>query len=247
MRKFLFFLICFYSQTTFGQFGIISDKDGFVNVRKSPNINSKVIDNLTNGQIVYCLEAEGEWRPTDYDFIRHEKSGYVHNSRIKFIEEFDNVPYSRITDSTVIFKKDSIKLFATKTKFNPKNNKLQYHKGDVSKNEMSYLEKINGKEIWGTDGYIPKNKYGQFTLTYGKEKTNLPIDNLFEPNLDYTKVNIDTKTNTIYISASNSDGAGGYEVLWIIVNGKLKQRILTFGFWKKTAPAFADPYPRQPI
>lgn len=230
MRKFLICLICFFSQMTFGQFGIIADKDGFVNIRKSASVKSKIIDTLTNGQIVFCLEAEGEWRPTDYDFIMHEKSGYIHNSRIKFIEEFDNVPYTKLSDSTVIFKRDSIKLIATKTRFNPKNNKLQYHKGDASENEMSYIEKINGKEIWGTDGYIPKNKYGQFTLTYGKETTELSIENLFEPNLDYTKVNIDTKTNTIYISASNSDGAASYEVLWIIVNGKLKQRILTYGF-----------------
>ena len=103
MRKLLIILTCIYSQTTFGQFGIIADKDGFVNVRESANIKSKIIDTLTNGQIVFCLEAEGEWRPTDYDFIRHEKSGYVHNSRIKFIEEFNNVPYSRITDTTVVF------------------------------------------------------------------------------------------------------------------------------------------------
>ena len=230
MKRLLTIFACILFQTTFGQFGIISDKDGFVNVRNSPNISNNIIDTLTNGQIVFCLEAEGEWRPTDYDLSRQNKSGYIHNSRVKFIEEFDKISYDKLTDSTITFKKDSIKLIITKTKFNPKNNKLQYHKGDTSKNEMSWLEKINGKEIWGTDGNVPKHQYGQITLTFGKDKINLPVDNLFEPNLDYTTVNIDSKNRTIYITAMNSDGAGGYAVLWIIENGIFKQRITTIPF-----------------
>ena len=107
---------------------------------------------------------------------------------------------------------------------------LKYHKGDDSKNELNWLEKINGKEIWGTDGNIPKNQYGQITLTFGKEIIHLPIDNLFEPNLDNIKVNIDSKNKTIYISTMNSDGAGGYVVLWIIENGIFKQQITTIPF-----------------
>lgn len=230
MKGLLTILTCILSQTAFGQFGIIADKDGFVNVRNSPNISNNIIDTLINGQIVFCLEAEGEWRPTDYDFSRQRKSGYIHDSRVKFIHEFDNISYDKLTDSVISFKKDSIKLIASKTKFNPKKNKLQYHKGEDLKNEMSYLDKINDKEIWGTDGNIPKSQYRQVTLTLGKSIINLPIDNLFEPNLDYTRVNIDTENKIIYISASNSDGAGSYEVLWIIENGEFKQRMLTVGF-----------------
>lgn len=230
MRGFLIILICIFSQTTFGQFGIISDKDGFVNVRNSPNISNNIIDTLTNGQLVFCLEAEGEWRPTDYDFSGQRKSGYIHNSRVKFISDFDKISYENLTDSSIFFKQDSIKLIVTKTRFNPKQNKLEYHKGDNSKNEMSYLEKINGKEIWGTDGNIPESQYNQFTLILGKEKINLPTDNLYQPTINNTTVNIDKKNKIIYISASNSDGAGGYEVLWIIENNIFKERILTVGF-----------------
>lgn len=231
MKGLLTILTCILFQTAFGQFGIIADKDGFVNVRNSPNISNNIIDTLTNGQIVFCLEEEGEWRPTDYHLNGQKfKSGYIHKSRVKLIDDFDKIFYDKLTDSVVTFKKDTIKLIVTKTKFNPKNNKLQYHKGDASKNEISWLEKINGKEIWGTDGNVPKNQYGQITLTLGKDKIHLPIDNLFEPNLDYTTVNIDEKNKTIYISAMNSDGAGGYAVLWIIENGTFKQQITTIPF-----------------
>ena len=230
MRKLLIILTCIYCQTTFCQFGIIADKDGFVNVRSSPNISNNIIDTLTNGQIVFCMEAEGEWRPTDYDFSGKKKSGYLHNSKVRFIDDFDKIPIDSNSDSIIRFKKDSIMLIVTKMKFNPKNYKLKYHKGDDSKNEISYLEKINGKEIWGTDGDIPKNQYGQVTLILGNVRINLPIDNLFNPNIDYTKVNVDKKNRIIYISAMNSDGAGGYEVLWIIKKDKFKERIVTLGF-----------------
>lgn len=231
MKGLLTILTCILCQTTFGQFGIIADKDGFVNVRNSPNISNNIIDTLANGQIVFCLEEEGEWRPTDYHLNGQKfKSGYIHKSRLKLIDDFEKIPYNKLTDSVVAFKKDTIELIVTKTKFNPKNNKLQYHNGDASKNERSWLEKINGKEIWGTDGNVPKNQYGQITLIIGKDKIYLPIDNLFEPNLDYTSINFDEKNNTIYISAINSDGAGGYAVLWEIENGIFKQLITTIPF-----------------
>lgn len=92
------------------------------------------------------------------------------------------------------------------------------------------MEKINGDEIWGTDGDVPRMQYGKAILHIGSNKVDLPIDNLFEPNLDFTSVYIDKKNNIIYVSALNSDGAGGYAVLWIIENGKFKQRITTIPF-----------------
>jgi SH3-like domain-containing protein len=230
MKGFLTILICTLCQITFGQFGIIVDKEGSVNIRKSPEISNNVIDTLKNGQVVFCLEEEGEWRTIDYDLSRQNKTGYVHKSRVQLIEKFEKIPYSVLTESNIEFKNDSIKLEATKTKFTSKNNNLQYQKGNASKNEMSWLEKINGKEIWGTDGNLPKNLYGKFELTLGKDIIHLPIDNLYEPNLDYISVNIDRTNRTIYISALNSDGAGAYVVLWIIENGKFKQRITTIPF-----------------
>ena len=133
MKSLLTIFACILFQTTFGQFGIISDKDGFVKVRNSPNISNNIIDTLTNGQIVFCLEAEGEWRPTDYDLSRQNKSGYIHNSRVKFIDEFDKISYDKLTDSTITFKKDSIKLIITKTKFNPKTISYNIIKGMAPK------------------------------------------------------------------------------------------------------------------
>lgn len=230
MKGLLTLFSCILFQISFAQFAIIADKDGFVNVRKSADITSTIIDTLSNGQIVFCFETEGEWRPIDYNLSRQNKHGYVHGSRVKLVDEFDKIRYEVLTDSTITFRKDSIKLWITKTPFHPKNKMLDYHTGDAAKNEMSWLEKINGKEIWGTDGNVPRNQYGQITLTVGQDNILLPIADLFEPNLEFTTVHIDSKNRTVYISAINGDGAGGYAVLYVIENGKFKERITTVPF-----------------
>ena len=230
MKTLLTILTLMFCQTTFGQLAIIADKDGYVNVRNSAGIANKIVDKLANGHIVFCLDAENDWYPIDYELTRKNKSGYLHKSRVKFLKNFTKVPYTNLTDNNILFKLDTLKLSITKTAFKPKSNKLQYHKGNSQKNETTYLEKINGQEIWGTDGNVPKKQYGQILLELGNNKIYLPKGNLFEPNLDYTSVNVDTQNETIYISALNSDGAGGYAVLWIIKKGKYERKIITIPF-----------------
>lgn len=230
MKGLLIIFSCIWVQTTFAQFGMIADKDGYVNIRKSPSISNNIIGTLANDQIVYSLGAEGKWLLVDYDFNHQIKSGYIHGSRVQFIDVFDQIPYSNLTDSIVTFTKGSIHITATKKRFDPADNHLQYHQDDTSTNEISGLEKINGKAIWGTDGNIPKYQYGQFTVFMGDDTLHLPIDDLFEPNLGNTTVHIDEQNHMMYISATNSDGAGTYVVLWIIEDGRCKQRITTIPY-----------------
>ncbi len=230
MKTILTILASIICQTVLAQFAIVTDKDGFVNVRSSAGIAGTIIDTLMNGQVVFCLEPEKDWFPIDYDLGRQSKSGYIHKSRLKFIKDFEEVPYHILTDSGITFKKDSFKLTITKGQFNPAKNELQYEKENPSKNEARFLEKINGKRAWGTDGNMPRRQYRQMLLQLGNEKIYLPAENLFEPNLKYTTVNVDKNSKTIYISALNGDAAGAYAVLWIIENGKFKQRMITIPF-----------------
>jgi uncharacterized protein YgiM (DUF1202 family) len=93
LEKIFYLLSCILFLPAFGQFGIIIDNDGFVNVRNSPNIDNNVIDTLKNNQIVYCLENEGEWISIDYHLNeKNVKTGYIHNSRIKKINNFYKIP-----------------------------------------------------------------------------------------------------------------------------------------------------------
>jgi len=50
-----FFLICL-TLSVKGQFAVIADKDGYVNVRKETKIGNNIIDTLRNGHLIYCFE-----------------------------------------------------------------------------------------------------------------------------------------------------------------------------------------------
>ncbi|WP_107037423.1 hypothetical protein [Brumimicrobium mesophilum] len=226
MKIILTVLLLTLNQTIIGQFGIIEDKDGYVNIRNS---GKNIIDTLSSEKIIYCFDLEREWFRIDYDLSRQNKSGYVHESRVRLIENFDHFNSGQSTDTSIVFNMDSISIEITKRAFDAKSNNLQYLEID-SRNEARFLEKINGKEVWGTDGGVPKMKYGIFSIQLNHEKLILPTDNLFEPNFGFTSAFYDEKNNSIYISASNSDGAGGYAVLWIIENGTFKQRITTIPY-----------------
>ncbi len=92
----------------------------------------------------------------------------------------------------------------------------------------NFLQTINGKHIFGTDGEIPKRQYSSIEVVDGHQHfsfTQRQLENLFEPNFELTKCYLDKATNTIYLTASNSDGAGAYEVLWVIANGECRTRV----------------------
>lgn len=229
MRSLVSILIFIISQTTYGQFAVVADKDGFANVRSSASIANNIIDKVGNGSIVYCFEPEQEWIPIDYNLDQQHKSGYIHKTRVKFIESLEKMPRTKVTTSGIEFRNESIKLSITTTKFVAKNYTLQYHDSDPS-SPSNYIEKINGNTYWGTDGNMPKTQYGSCLLQIGKSNISLPVDNLFEPSLESTAVYTDKTSKKLYITSMNGDAAGAYAVLWLIENGKYKQRFIAVPF-----------------
>lgn len=230
MKNLLLLLSITCCSSAAAQFAVITDQDGFVNVRKGAGSAYEIIDTLRNGSIVYCFETENDWLPVDYHLSRDNESGFIHSSRVKYLSDYKKLTFDELTSDKISLWTEGIRLTITTTDFNPKAHTLQYHKVKTSSNEYTYLEKINGKPIWGTDGNVPKRQYKQVVLEYGDKKIDLPIDNLFEPNLHSTLVYLDSTNKIIYIAALNSDGAGGYAALWIIEQGKFKERITTIPF-----------------
>jgi len=55
MKLIYLLFITILCQSSFGQFAIISDKDGYSNVRSSAEAGKNITDTLYNGQLVYCL------------------------------------------------------------------------------------------------------------------------------------------------------------------------------------------------
>lgn len=216
-------------QVAFGQFAII-DKVGAVNVKSGANVGSNVVAKLVDGSVVCSVKNEDDgWVSIEYNLGKLNKSGFIPKSAVKLIDSIAKVPCRNLTENFATWSADSVLLTVATIPFDPQANKLLYGRG-TSLSSSAALVKINDKEIWGTDGNIPKVQYGKVELQYGQSRVFLPFDNMFEPNLKNIRVYHDWKTKTLYIVALNGDGAGAYAALWIVENGKFKSRTLTVPF-----------------
>jgi hypothetical protein len=214
-----FFVII--SQLAYAQFAIVRDKDGFVNVRQAADVNSKVLDKLSNETIIFCFpeEAKGEWLPVDYAIENQTLPGFIHKSRVVFIDSLRAFHTTKLNDSLFSLKMDSIEIQVKTARFKSKEHKIKY--------DGNYVQTINNKTPWGTDGNLPKQAYKSIQFFVGKKSFLVPknqLADLFEPNLIYTSACIDPYTNKLYLYAMNSDAAGGYAVIWVFKNGKFISR-----------------------
>jgi uncharacterized protein YgiM (DUF1202 family) len=67
--------------TQIKQYAVISDPDGWVNLRVSPNINSKIIKKIENGYRVHFLDKSGNWSKVQTDI---GEIGFIYSDRLNF-------------------------------------------------------------------------------------------------------------------------------------------------------------------
>lgn len=228
MRKTFYLLLLLNFNLSFSQFEIINDNDGYVNVRTSPLKGNNIADKLKNGFVVYSFVSKDNWINIDYKKDSKECKGYIFKDRIKLITDFENIPSKVMTEETATYKSKSVSIEIKTTKFIKENHQLKYLD---SGHEI--LKLIDGLQIFGTDGGIPKSEYQSMEIDINNIKIKIPkiaLQNLYEPNLYNTKANYDKKNDILYIQSSNSDGAGGYEIIWIIENKIFKERIEVYEF-----------------
>ena len=232
MQKVLvLFLTVFIVGHINAQTAIIKDPDGYCNIRQTASSQSKIIDTLSNDKIVFVYkdEAEDNWLPVDYKKGNELLSGYIHQSRIRFLADMTKFKSVTLNDTMLKLQLDNFQLTMTKGSFNKKNRKLQYGKQE----ETTFLKTIDNKFPWGTDGNIPKTEYKSVQFKTKKNTLNFAINtvnDLFEPNLYMTMVYLDKKTGKFYIEAINSDGAGGYVVIWVVKNMQIIGREIFIPF-----------------
>jgi hypothetical protein len=230
MLKFLIVIVLIIATSScFGQFAIVMDPDGYVNVRQKPDLSSKIQDSLHNGHFVYCMEAKGNWLNVDYDKNAQDLNGYLYRDRLKFISTYESIPLT-IGDSMAgpIFSKDSITITVAIQMVA----QGKYHYS-YSKQNPTQIELIDGKQYWGMDGEAPTKEYCSIIIHLGARTIELPrvaLSNLFEPSAYHTKINYDRQNDILYISSENSDGAGGYSVVWRVEKGEYSNRYITHGF-----------------
>lgn len=209
--------------TSFCNFAVIDDKDGYVNVREKESANSKIIGKIKSGEAVFIFEdLDTDWLNVSFD--DDKKSGFIHRSRIKYIKDLEKIPSVDYHDYKAIFHLNNIDIDIETDDFDYESNKKYF--SETVKEDYT-IQKYKGRELWGRDGTIPKTYYKSITLKIGNQEIEIPekdIGDLFNVNNDCTECYYDKANNSIYIHLSNSDGAGSYVALFKIENGVYKGR-----------------------
>jgi hypothetical protein len=211
------------------QFAIVEDKDGYSNIRDSSSASSPVQSHVMNGDIVFYFDLKGDWYNVDYYTKGESRNGYIHKSRLKMINVFPAIAASEKGKDSIVFQKDSLIIGIRVEPFVARLYRLHY---DTSQGGH-FLSEINHHRFWGTDGEIPTHKYRHITCAWKGKEVPIPdsaIWDVFEPNLHMTEVRYDRQHERWFLQSTNSDGAGGYEVIWMFEKGEYKKRFVCYGF-----------------
>lgn len=228
MKKIVACILCSASVSAYAQFAIITDKDGYANIRTAAVLANNIEDSLTTGHLVYCLETKGNWANIDYTKNGAWSTGYVYRNRLVMVDNWEKIPKLDEQPHFIHFGKDSVRVIIRSQPFVRAKNKIFY-----SQENPGIVELINGKLPFGIDGALPGTVYLSFDIQIGNRNILLPptaYDDLFEPNLSNTKINYDRKKDILYLHTLNSDGAGGYFVIWRFEQGQYKDRYVAYGF-----------------
>jgi hypothetical protein len=225
MRPLIMSILIFVSNVSLGQFALISDKDGYANIRTSAQPGSKITDTLHNGHLVYCYETDGNWSYIDFSRKKMDNTGYVYHNRLKFTSVYEKIP--RLAGPNGTFGKDSLNVVITLQPFIRSKHRITYQKGS-----KTVVQFIDAKQYWGDDGEVPKIGYQSIHIHFGDREIILPetaFEDLYEPTLRTTEVYFDRQNDILYIQADNSDGAGAYSVIWRIEKGVYLDRFVDVG------------------
>ena len=228
----LFFLLTTnaFAQGPFGDYAVVKDKDGYVNIRAKENVKSKIVGTLPNNTLVYTLFDTTEDETGEeifFNWIAVDK-GYVHKSRLKMISEFPSIGKGKEQGNSITIAGKGISVTLTKQPFDKTKHKI------TKKKHKEYSEYIiDGKRVQGLDNdeFLPKDHYKSITVTINGKNVPIPksaYDDLYEIGIWDTNnfAYYDEEDDILYIIAHNGDGYLAYEVCWQIVKGEYKTRII---------------------
>ena len=174
----LFFLLTTnaFAQGPFGDYAVVKDKDGYVNIRAKESVKSKIVGTLPNNTLVYGL-FDKEFNPTNW--IEVDK-GYVHKSRLKMISEFPSIGKGKEQGNSITIAGKGISVTITTQKFDKTKHKI------TKKKHKEYSEYIiDGKSAQGLDGdlFLPEDHYKSIIVTINGKNVSIPksaYDDLYQ-------------------------------------------------------------------
>ena len=228
MKK-LFLTFLFFCQFTFVHaqeeaFGVIYDKDGYVNVREGKSAQSEVLKKLNNKTIVFVYNYD---KATDGNWIYTDEEGYIYNDRVKWIHKFPIIAKGIAKGNTIVFEGKEIQVVLTSGKFDKSKHSFEYFK-----DSSTGIEVIDDALLYGTDGKMPTTEYRSIVINIHGKQVSLPKDaysDLYQPTFltDHNSVYYDKESDILYIVANNNYADRPYKVCWQIERGVYKGRKVT--------------------
>lgn len=230
-----------------GQYYVVNDPDGFVNLREKASTTSASLYQLSNETIVYASYAEDKdensnWLHVDFYVKKTNtkkntedytpeimkgftlQSGYIYKTKLTAIEKLAPLKNKPLTRGYVCFN-DSVSIKVSVAPFVASRHILQY-----SKQYENVLDKIDRLPIIGTDGDQPRQEISAITFSLNNISKSIPASaykNLFNPS-QQGDAYID-HNGTIYLVMYNSDAAGSYSCIFVFKNGRFIQRLIFGG------------------
>ena len=213
-----------FAQGPFGDYAVVKDKDGYVNIRAKESVKSKIVGTLPNNTLVYGF-FDKEFNPTNW--IEVDK-GYVHQSRLKKIFDFRAIE-GKVQGNSVIFDDKDVKVTITKQKFDKTKHKITKKDREGYDQLIIDGKEIYGMEIYGGDDFLPEDHYKSITVTMKGKNVPIPksaYDDLYEIFYLDRFIFYDEEAEALYIYAFNGDASFAYQVCWQIVKGEYITRII---------------------
>ena len=229
-KKIVFFILL-SSQISVAQLAVCYDTDGYTNVRKSPDINSKIIGKILEGQVfaiaTYTQEYENkaaDWIAVSFpltnnlsekDFLKfdgEENLGYVHKSRFVKLEDLPKLKSTEIDTNKILHRGEDVQLAIETQVFKKSDHKI------IQTKEGRFL--VDGKEAYPYYGEETVTEIKNITWKNTGKTYSFPkrsFKNLFRINASNTKVYKGNKEE-YYLVLDAGDGADGYEIIYCIKN-----------------------------
>jgi hypothetical protein len=200
---------------------LVDDPDGYTNVRDSASLKAKVVGRVPSGGVVFGWDPPANgWLQFENDESTTGDSRFIHASRLKSVKRWKQIP---VTDTKNpdrgALRHAGFEVRVTAAPFVAADHKIT----QTAENQPL----IDGKTFWGADGGLPRRSLSVTVNLNGKaiEIPKADFQDLYEPNMETIVLLTPSQpTERALIVMSNSDGAGGYSVVWAFENGKYRGR-----------------------
>ena len=218
-------------------FALVHDADGHTNLRKRPDLNTKVLAKIPNGTPLECVAELSETRP-DFCFVQlqhtsADDSGYIHYSRLIFPaadKSFVRLHEQSGRDDTLTLSGSGQKVHIVARRIHPKRSDFS----GINKDNFT-ARLYQGKPFYGVDSIIPKSVFALERITLnGQAVPAAELQGLFSPDFAATArgSNVYEKweayyrdsDKTLYLFGRQGSDGNPFDVCFIFKDGKFQRR-----------------------